>query len=169
MLVGVVNVKLIISSHGFMIRVVQIKPYEFSNPHGLTLHSFVPIGNIFYYSNKIPKKVYEGIEKPLEIFASGINFPNYVIKSDETNIKNFFHSGIKRCDTNEFILNIDDLFRSGITYLFLYDIILHIADYCKTHIKDITYTEIYLLFCLEGISNDYSTDILTDMFSKLKI
>jgi hypothetical protein len=171
-LIGGVNIKFIIISHGFYdpeLCRANHKPYEFTIPHGLTLHTFVPIGKILYCTNKTPKKVCDGIEKPLQSFVGGTNFPNYVIKSDEANSRKIFHSGVKRCDTNEIIFNIDDLFRGGMTYLFLNDIINYIIEYCKTNIKGITHAEIYLLFCLEGITEDYSRDILSDMFSDMKM
>lgn len=177
-LVGGTVASFIILAHGFFnadMNRASAKPYDFTIQSGINIHTFVRIGETLYCTNKKPNRICQGTDKPTQSYITG-QFPNYVLKSDLSyppELRANFHSGVKRCDTNEIIINLDDRYLRGEQYLFLEDIVNEIIRYCMANIPGISHANIYLLTCLEGLSEDFTTDIkrevLTDDFARLRI
>ena len=152
------RIKYVVSSHGSMDTAINDeyrKPQTFLIPNGFTLHTFVPIGETLYCSNTKPNRVCNNSDKPLESYKD-IRFPNYILQSDLINSgdkKPAFFSGVKRCNGNKVIFNIDTIYSEGQKYVFLEDIINNILHDIKS-IPFVT-ADVYLLFCLGGLGNNY--------------
>lgn len=148
------------------------KPHDFSIPTGVTLFTVERLGRVVSCPMRLRRNLCEGHQQ-LRYQHTSQNtpsFPNYELTSDlqlPADQRVGFFSGVRECRSRDIIFNIDTA-TQPVFLRDLLELILRDAIRRWTTVTSNDRIEVYLLFCLVGVSSrNFSVDTLTESLSEL--
>lgn len=156
----------VLSSHADAINSGSEQHFELNRLTTIVIYD--ELGNSLQCSNADPGRVCYGQLRGRQSFEPGSFFPNYYLWNDENRA---FYSGVKHCESNQVIINIDSLPDRpivGTEYVFkatLKEIVDHISSFGNPF-------TLHLLMCYSGLNKEnasFYSQGFESAFSKMSI